>query len=781
MKLQCSCGAKYAFDAKPDMLQNPVKFICPSCGLDSSDFVNQLIRQEFGGQTPPPIPAAATPPAPPPVPVSSAGPPPPPPPPAASRLRVSVGAPEAPAAEPREESKFCPKHRERNTEKCAVCHKPICPKCLELFGFFCSPLCKGKAEAQHLDVPAYAARKDLVEADCWRKTGLVAGVIGLVVVLFLGGWIWYAWFGSVPHPYYSVRFEDSDRGYAGAALLVGKDQLVYLHGGTLARVDLKTKQPVWTKELITPQQIADAVKTANEAEAKLNEERGFQGHHSEGATERTMKQALQAALTLRVSGQNIWVSNGEKLTRYDWASGQEGNAVALPENGGEMVETGDELQFIGEQSVIHISLASGESRVEQIGPAGAASGLAHAEGGGGGLPGVGNYQGQALDPQKVEAQAQNLKLQGRLALPALIGNARHEAQIEAALRDDLPRKHAQGLKTGPEPEQFQLVAGKTGFMQFSTRLLEEKFVERSAMKAAPKKSALDGDVNAANSGKIANELLNEMQRNAGGGTVTEDMSRYQVTVHSPDGSSPDWTSEVVGPPQLFVLQTVNVVTAGKGLVVLDKSNKKVWEATLTYPVPEHSSGLFSRRDLSYGDGPCVEHGDTLYVFDQAVLTAYDLASGNARWRLPSVGVVGLFFDDQGGIYVNTTTGNPEDIKYSRQIDINRRTENVVSKIESKTGRTLWSAKPGGFVSYLSGQFIYVIESYDPNPTDEDVLSDMTIQKPAYLRITRIRPKDGKIMWDYYDRDRCPVTWNFDGNSIQLVFKREVQVLRYLTF
>ena len=53
------------------------------------------------------------------------------------------------------------------------------------------------------------------------------------------------------------------------------------------------------------------------------------------------------------------------------------------------------------------------------------------------------------------------------------------------------------------------------------------------------------------------------------------------------------------------------------------------------------------------------------------MSAFDLATGNARWRLPSVGVVGLFFDDQDNVYVNTTTGNPDDIKYSRQIDINQ--------------------------------------------------------------------------------------------------------------
>src|SRR5580692_6292022 len=177
MKLQCSCGAKYVFDATPEMLQNPVKFICPSCGLDSSDFVNQLIAQEFGAT------AAA-------APSSSASPPPAP----VSRLKISheaAPAQAAPAQAAPAPSKFCPKHRERATEQCAVCHKPICPKCLEMFGYFCSPLCKAKAEDQNLDVPVYAGRKDLVEGQFWRKTGLIMGGLVGGVVLFFGLWVWY--------------------------------------------------------------------------------------------------------------------------------------------------------------------------------------------------------------------------------------------------------------------------------------------------------------------------------------------------------------------------------------------------------------------------------------------------------------------------------------------------------------------------------------------------------------------------------------------------------------
>jgi hypothetical protein len=302
------------------------------------------------------------------------------------------------------------------------------------------------------------------------------------------------------------------------------------------------------------------------------------------------------------------------------------------------------------------------------------------------------------------------------------------------------------------------------------------------MKAPTGKSVIDGNLTASQTGEAANEILNDMQRNSGGDLVTEDDSRYQVTVHLPDAAgTTDWTGEVVGPPQLFVLDTVNVIAAGKTVIVLDKSNKKLWEASLTYPVSAGGGGMSGRQQSPYGAGPCVEHGNTLYVFDQAVLTSYDLASGNARWRLPSVGVVGLFFDDQNNVYVNTTTGNPDDIKYSRQIDLNRHTEDVVAKIDATAGKTLWSIKPGGFMSYLSGKFIYVIECYDPNPTDQDELNDMTasLQKPAYLRIARIRPSDGKIMFEYYDRDRCPVNWRFDANTIELIFKREVQVLRYL--
>jgi outer membrane protein assembly factor BamB len=775
MKIQCSCGAKYAFDITPEMASQPVSFVCPACGQDSSEIVNQLVREELAAPAAPPPVADA------PAPLDASPP--------SHTVRMRVVLPEKPAAPAPAipvSSKFCAKHHgERTTETCAICGKPICPKCLALFGYFCSPLCKGKAEAQLIDVPVYAGRKDVADARFWRKTGWVIGATATVMVLALGVWTWYAWFGSVPHSYFSVRFEN-DRAYSGRSQLVGRDQMVFLHGGTLARYDWKTKKPVWSQELVTKPQIAELVKAHNDLEARLDQEYsgGYRHRQTQDQVEKSAKRMLEAALSLHVSGQNIWVGKAGQLTRYDWDSGKVLREIARPEGGGELVEKDGELLVLAAQSVTHISLASGDTRVESFGAAAtAATAVSARNAATGGLPGTVADNGRLLNPQKVEAQAQNLKLPARIALPALLANAAHERQLEAALNGDPQHPRSAQLKSpAADAENFQLISGEKGWVQFSSRLLEEHFVTRSAMKAPPQKSVINGDLNASKSTDAANEILNEMQRNRGGDSVTEDESRYQVTVHLPDSAgTADWTGEVVGPPQLFALKSVNVIVAGKTVIVLDPANKKLWQAALTYPVSAGDRD-FAGHESQYGAGPCAEHGDTLYIFDQAVLSAFELSSGNARWRLPSIGVVGLFFDDSGCVYVNTTTGNPDDIKYSRQIDISRKTEAVLLKLDPQTGKTLWRIQPGGYIVYLSGKFIYTLESYDPNPTDEEVLNDMTasLQKPPFLHLARIRPADGRVLWEYY-QDRCPIDVRFDQNAISLVFKREVQLLRYLTF
>ena len=797
MKIQCSCGTKYSFEITPEMARNPVRFVCPNCGLDSSEYVNQLIREELAEQA-----ASQSLPEDAPAPSIASVPPP------AARLKISheqkPAEPTPPA--PSASGKFCAKHRTvPATGKCAICGTPICRQCMELFGYFCSPLCKNKADLQGVAAPVYAGQKSVVEAQFWRKAGLIFGSVVAALVLAVGVWIWYAWFGSVPHQRFSVRFDDSERSHYGASRLVGDDQIVFLHGGILARYDLKTKKQVWQQTLVTQQQVADLVKSEDEENARESAKYGrdIGGVMLSGQHEKMVRDSLEGALKLRVADENVWVgkyvqrtnpadifaSSDYQLTRYDWATGKVAQQVTVPEDAGMFIDRSNEIVLlnhteVGAQFVTHVSLADGAERTEEFhDPAAVTVAVASDARRTGGGAGNSTGGGQPSGAEKLAEEAQNLNLPGRIALPALVAGEMHRQQVAAALQDDDPSRPRPDKNFQREAARFMLLPDLNGYIQVAVRLLEEHIVTREAMKAPPKKSLLDsGNVSTGNETTAVNEQLNEMQRNSGNTSVSEDQSRYQVTLHRPDSTdTPDWTGEVIGPPEVFPLKTVNVLAGGRSVIVFDKANKKLWEASLTYPIGG-GNRQFGDAEPQFGDGPVVEHGDTLYVFDQAVLSAYDLATGNARWRLPSIGIVGLFFDDRGMIYVNTTTGNPDDIKYARQIDVTKSTQAVLLKLDPRTGKTLWSVKPGGFISYLSGKFIYTVESNDPNPTDQVALSDTLqgLQRPPYLRIARINPKDGRLMWEH-QQDRCPFDIRFDKNSIELVFKREVQVLHYLSF
>ena len=801
MKIQCACGAKYAFDVTPEMAENPVRFVCQSCGLDSSDFVNGLIRQELAlarpATVPPPAaPAATT------APASTAAP----------RLRVAHAA--EPAGQTAETAagpgapQLCLRHGgEICTERCVVCQKPICPKCMEHFGFVCSPLCKAKADARKINVPVYEGQKWVVEAQFWQKTGRITGAIAAVVVALLGVWFWYAWFGSVPHPVFSVRFTDA--AHSGQSRLCGKSQIVFLHGGTLARYDIRSKKQIWSRDLIDPQQVKNAVARANEdADAVASLKPG------EDMTQ-FVQWLMEAGFQLQAEGSNIWVSTPEKLTHYDWDTGKVLQELPVADGFGEMVLRGGELLKMGEsetgqQLITHINLATGEVSAEEIDPSGkhpvavahiapgtmvvASAGGADGSSGAG-LPLMpGASAGKPLDPGKVAEQAQSLPLPARIALPALLANSMHQERImqEANDESDDSRPQRQGAPGSRQAaslehaERYSLVPSGNGFVQFSARLLESRIVSREAMKAPPTKSVLDsGNLNVTKTMDVANEILNEMQRTRGGSTVQEDESRYQVSIRRPESTdTADWTGEVVGPPALFPLKTVNVLTAGKTVTVFDKTNKKLWQATLAYALMKGAGlfggGAFGGGSTQYGEGPCVERGNTLYIFDQAVLTAFDLSTGDARWRLPSVGILGLFFDDKGMMYVNSTTASPENIKFAKQIDVNDKTEAILLKIDPKTGKTLWKVKPGGFISYLSGEYIYAYYVHYASE-DEEAAASLTgmAPNPPFVHIRRLNPRNGDVMWDYYQA-RAPLDIQFNGNMMEVVFKKEVQVLKFLS-
>ncbi len=825
MKIQCSCGAKYAFDVTPEQARQPIQFVCPACGLDASAYVTQLVRQQFEQSDYPsaapvapaievaPLPAAATtipvaptlpvPPAPVPAGITtSPAAPSPPVPTAAPRVRLHRGGEKAAdAAPPQTDARFCPKHPgERPVDTCVVCGKPICPKCMYLFGYLCSAACKGKADLQGMIVPVFAGQKAVMERRHWRKIGLVTGTVGVVVAAFLGLWIWYEWFGSRPSKTYFVRFEKPV--YGGSVRLCGTNQIVFLHGGLLARHDLKAKQEIWSRQLIDKKELereaAEEVKALREHKLKVeldNPDADIKIPAEDRLVEWAEKAAM-ASFDLRVAGQNIWVASPKKLVRYDWNTGEPKQEIPLTNHFGGLISRGDEWLLMnerpGKQIVTHLNLADGTTRDEEVAlpprPVASrtiakASGASSRAGGKpmAGLPTgpAGSNSGKPMDPARVAEDASRLSGPAKLALPAVLSINRTQERTLAELKDAPEKLAKQPAETVPV-ENFTLIPARSGCVQFGVRLIESRMVERVAMKEAPKKSTLEKAPSVANTFEIANEILSEIQRDRGGDKVVEDESRYRVTIRIPGAKDvTDWSAEVVGSPALHPLATVNVVTAGKTLIVLDKQNKKLWEGTLSYPV---SGGGWDEDNATSGLGPCVERGDRLYVFDQGVLTAFDLKTGNAHWRLPSVGISGLYFDDDGKMYVNTTTASPESLKYSRQIDVTDKTMSSVMKVDPQTGKTLWATQTAGMISYISGKYIYSVQSYCPIDYDDDnpYKVETGFERKPFLQIKRINPKNGQQMWEHYE-ERAPLDLQFDQNSIEIVFRKEVEVLRFLSF
>ena len=221
---------------------------------------------------------------------------------------------------------------------------------------------------------------------------------------------------------------------------------------------------------------------------------------------------------------------------------------------------------------------------------------------------------------------------------------------------------------------------------------------------------------------------------------------------------------------------MNVLAADKLIIVLDKANRKLWQSALGFNIPAAVNAL-DEESATYGRGPCVERNGALYVFDEGVLSAFDLATGNARWRLPTVGVAGVFFDDHDMIYVNTTTASYENLKYSRQIDLSRKVLSVILKVDSRNGKILWSTQSQGLVNYVWRDCVLTAQSYQPEEPEDASQADTGFQQGPWLRIRRLSPSDGRELWEHY-QERAPLDIAFDRNTIRLVFKREVQVLRF---
>jgi hypothetical protein len=316
-------------------------------------------------------------------------------------------------------------------------------------------------------------------------------------------------------------------------------------------------------------------------------------------------------------------------------------------------------------------------------------------------------------------------------------------------------------------------------VELRVKLLEPKVTWVQAIK--PRGPSLINDKTSASTSAAAveEEVFNDIKRDQTGGVKAIDQSRYEVRLRRWLGDKPvEWKGEVTGLPAFFALQTVDLLAAGKSLTVFDKQNNELFETPLSYPI----SARFAVDNAGHRV-PAAERAGVLYFFDQGVLTALALPGGEVQWRLTSIGISRVQFDDDGLLYVDSTAASPEEIQYSEQIKFEA-TPPVILKVDPRSGKILWQAQKLGRRCFLSGKFLYAVSAEQGGMAMAIGLAEAVNaprpDAPVYFHIYRLDPASGEVMWNFY-REEAPDEEAFQQNWFVLRFGSEVQAWKFLTF
>jgi outer membrane protein assembly factor BamB len=516
-------------------------------------------------------------------------------------------------------------------------------------------------------------------------------------------------------------------------------ELLLVNSDKVSVYDFKKDQPVWSKSLASyrskpppspsPTELADEAGDAAKPATPQTTAAQQAAQRKLAAQLATYEDYFDAGPSARVVGDAIWVTLGRNVICFDRATGAE-KAKTQVEGRIQEMTFGDNAMVVvsakGAYDYVftRIELPSGAPQSEQRS-----------------LP--------PPPPRPVKAFDPDAPVQEDLSVPA---------------------------------EQHQFVAAGSTVAELDVKLVEKKFVSVQTMKAL-KTGQFDEGIKVTQTREVAEDVFNEMRMRDTGGVAKVDVSRYAVTLQRVFGKdAAPWTGEVVGPPSFFTLKTVDVLVAGKVMYVFNKNDQLMWQSNLSYPIARQfrsheSEWGGSRRDSAVA--PCLERGDTLYFFDQGVLTAFEVKSGKARWRMPSVGVSSIQFDDKGMLYVATTSAGPESIQYYEQVSMDR-IEPIIVKVDPATGRALWRVEKVGDECHLSGKYVYLTRA---QTSSLDVIASMSKGGgggiPTHFRLYRLNPKNGQQLWECY-RPTHPSQLDFHGNEILLQFHDKLEVLKFLS-
>jgi hypothetical protein len=441
-----------------------------------------------------------------------------------------------------------------------------------------------------------------------------------------------------------------------------------------------------------------------------------------------------------VDKQNIWVCPGDQVVRLDQQTGEVKLTVPI---------AGQLASFTPTESSLLVVSATGETRRIAM----------------------------RIDLSSGEISSQNIEVPRaqKHAMPdELPPNVQPTAGVLLAQATE-----EQKFNKPLDAMSSEFFSAGQNLVELRVKLLEPKVVWVPSIK--PRGPSLINDKTTASTSTAAveEEVFNDIKRDKTGGVKAIDQSLYEVRLRRWLGDKPvEWRGDVTGVPAFFALQTVDLLAAGKGLTVFDKQNNKLFETQLSYPV----SARFAAGNAGHLV-PAVERAGVLYFFDQGVLTALALPGGQVQWRLTSIGISRVQFDDDGMLYVDSTAASPEEIQYSEQIKFEK-TAPVILKVDPRSGKILWQVQKLGQRCFLSGKFVYTASAEQGGIAMAIGLAEAVNaprpEAPVYFHIHRLDPASGEEMWDFF-RNEAPGEEAFQQNWFVLRFGNDLQAWKFLTF
>ncbi|MDB6053473.1 MAG: Pyrrolo-quinoline quinone [Verrucomicrobiales bacterium] len=679
LKIICECGTKYSFEVDPTATTMPFSVACPKCGLDGTEKANVLLAEQPSA-TAPEVPNTAT--------ENKSK----------VRLRLDNGpmpvasAPVAPGAHYGIE--YCNRHtREPASERCVVCQKPICPRCMEQFGYLCSVRCKYDAEKDGIEVPVCKEQK-FVMANLENKTVMLRTwvLFGTLLGSFILYVAYYLYF-SKPKPVYAINLEKQRSEFSR---FLSPEELLVVQSRKVSIYSPQTKKEVWVT----------VVK---------------EGIGSEFDFERPGVAVTESA---------IFLANSQGLYQFDRKSGAK---TVLQEFQTPAITIEAREPFIS--VVLRNSKAARTILTLNT------------------------------EDAKIISYTEDVKV----ADPVII-DTKNRPKLPPTSSNLLNKELSDKVENDPTAERMKtdFVASPRGPIRMEVELQELKGDFVATVRAAGA-SKLNGSTRASSNVRdLLNEISNDSTRQGSKGSKWINQSRYKVRLSKPNNTGPGWRGEVNGDISFFPLQTVCALFSGPNLTVLDGiAEKKLFESKLNYEIDDR----FKAGESHQFDPPATEREGKLYVYDAGVLSCFEIASGNVVWRLTSVGIQKLTFDNKGFIYVSTTGRTPESIQYSEQSRVGDRDLEVLLKVEEKTGVVKWKIENLGSDCHLSGKYLY---------TTSLIWGGFTRDPEAHFRVYRIHPDSGKQIWEYYHKGSANGV-SAQGRSIALDYGDKIEVIKYFDF